>query len=136
MTESDPDPQEGIVDALTDLSGQTRALVRQEVESAQAEIWAKAKAASPAVVLLGISAALGLATAASAYRWSLRVLEKSLPPAGAALVAVIAYGSGAVWAGARGLERLRQLPAPLPSETVQSASDSLAGAKVTNVDER
>ena len=123
MTDSPPDPQDGIADALSDLSGQTRALVRREVESAQAEMWSKAKDAAPAAALLALGATLGLAAAASAYRWNLRVLEKALPPAGAALVAVVAYGSGALWAGTRGIQKLSELPAPLPTRTIGETAE-------------
>lgn len=128
MTESKPDPEAGIADAVTDLSGQTRALVRREMESAQAEMWAKAKAAAPAAALLALSATLGLAAAASAYRWNLRVLEKVLPPSAAALAAVIIYGAGAVWTGTLGVQRLRQIPAPLPTDTLRAASDTMGDA--------
>jgi hypothetical protein len=125
QSHSQPPPEEGIADALSDLSGQTRALVRREVESAQAEMWAKAKAAAPAVALLALSATLGLAAAASAYRWNLRMLEKALPPSAAALMAVLAYGGAAAWTGSMGLQRLRQLPAPVPTDTVRATADTL-----------
>lgn len=128
MTESQPNPEEGITDALTDLSGQTRALVRREVESAQAEMWGKAKAAAPAAALLALSATLGLAAAASAYRWNLRMLEKALPPSTAALTAVIAYGAGAAWTGVLGVQRLRQIPAPLPKDAIRAASNRMGDA--------
>src|SRR4051794_8219605 len=118
MTEQHQSPQAGIAGALTDLSEQTRILVRDEIAAAQRETWGKLKATAPALGLLGAAGVLGLAASASAYRTSLRVLERWLPPAGAALVAAVLYGGGAAAAGVAGVQQLRTLPAPFPTETL------------------
>src|SRR3954447_3015499 len=102
MTEQQQSPQAGIAGALTDLSEQTRILVRGEIAAAQRETWGKLKATAPAVGLLAGAGVLGLAASASAYRASLRLLERWLPPTGAALVATAVYGGGAAAAGAVG----------------------------------
>ncbi|MDD7920377.1 phage holin family protein [Actinomycetospora callitridis] len=118
MTEQQQSPQAGIAGALTDLSEQTRILVRGEIGAAQRETWGKLKATAPALGLLGGAGVLGLAASASAYRASLRLLERWLPPSGAALVATAVYGSGAAAVGAIGLQQLRTLPMPFPAETM------------------
>ncbi|MDD7963886.1 phage holin family protein [Actinomycetospora lemnae] len=118
MTEPQQSPQAGIAGALTDLSEQTRVLVRGEITAAQRETWSKLTAAAPALGLLGGAAVLGVAASASAYRLSLRLLERWLPPSGAALVATAVYGGGAAAAGAIGVQQLRTLPAPFPTETM------------------
>lgn len=118
MTEQQQSPQAGIAGALTDLSEQTRVLVRGEITAAQRETWSKLKATAPALGLLGGAGVLGLAASASAYRLSLRLLERWLPPAGAAFVATAVYGGAAAAAGAAGLQQLRTLPAPFPTETM------------------
>ncbi|PVZ06896.1 phage holin family protein [Actinomycetospora cinnamomea] len=118
MTEQQQSPQAGIAGALTDLSEQTRILVRGEIASAQRETWDKLKATAPALGLLGGAGVLGLAASASAYRASLRLLERWLPPSGAALLATVVYGGGAAAAGMAGLQQLRTLPVPFPAETV------------------
>jgi hypothetical protein len=114
-------PQAGIAGALTDLSEQTRILVRGEIAAAQQETWVKLKATAPALGLLGGAGVLGLAASASAYRASLRLLERWLPPSGAALVATAVYGGGAAAAGVLGVQQLRALPVPFPTDTVAEA---------------
>jgi hypothetical protein len=114
-------PQAGIAGALTDLSEQTRVLVRDEITAAQRETWSKLTATAPALGLLGGAGVLGLAATASAYRASLRLLERWLPPAGAALVATALYGGGAAAAGYAGLTELRRLPVPFPTDAVAHA---------------
>lgn len=116
-----PSPQAGIADALTDLTQQTRTLVREEITAAQRETWDKAVASAPAVGLLAGAGGLGVLAAASGYRASLRLLERWLPPLGAALTATALYGAGAAAAGVLGVQRLRTLPVPFPTTTVQDA---------------
>lgn len=83
----------------------------------------KASSGPGVAALLALGATPRLAAAASACRCNLRVLEKALPPAGAALVAAVAYGSGALWAGTRGIQELRALPAPLPTRTIGETAE-------------
>lgn len=127
MTESsDParTPQQGISEALQDLSDQTQVLVRREVDSALRETWDKARQSAPVMGLLVASGALALLAAASAYRFSLRLLEKRLSPAGAALAATIGYGAAAAGAGVLGARRIRQVPLPLPTETARETKEA------------
>lgn len=121
MTESQQSPQAGVAGAFAELSEQTGLLVRQEIDAARQEMWEKAKDGMPAVGLLAGSGALALLAAASSYRLSLRLLEKFLPPATAALVATAAFGVGAASVAAVGLRRLREVPVPLPTETAARA---------------
>src|SRR5690242_6758472 len=73
----------------------TAALARREVRSAAREMWSRARQGGPAAARLTVSAVLALASAASAYRLSLRLLERRLSPAGAAFAAVAGYGTAA-----------------------------------------
>jgi hypothetical protein len=119
-------PQEGIAGALSDLTEQTRILVRREVESAQREMLGKLKASGPAAGLVAGAGFLGMLAAASSYRLSLRLLEKALPPATAALVATVGYGAAAGAAGVVAVRRLQELPPPLPTETAKDATATVA----------
>lgn len=92
------------------------------------EIWQKAKQGGPAAALLAASGALGLLAAASSYRLSLRLLEKRLPPATAALVATGCYLAAAAGTGVLGARRMREVPLPVPTETVKDASAAMADA--------
>lgn len=128
MTETPESPQAGIAEALGDLSEQTRILVRREIDTAQREMWEKAKESAPALALLGAAGALGLLASASAYRLTLRLLEKQLSPASAAFAAAVFYGAGAAGAAVAGGRRLRELPSPFPAETARQAGKTLTAA--------
>lgn len=127
MTDS-ASPQAGIADALAQLSEETRVLVRNELRSAQQEVWEKAKAAAPALALVGGGIALGAAASASAYRFVLRVLERATSPGFGALLATAGFGAGAFVALSAGIDQLRDVELPLPSETVREATGDAAQA--------
>lgn len=121
-------PQAGVAEALNNLSDQTRVLVKGEIDSALRETWEKAKRSGPPAMLLAASGALALLAAASAYRLTLRLLEKRLSPAGAAFAATVGYGSAAACAGVFGIRALREAPLPLPTQTAREASGAVADA--------
>jgi hypothetical protein len=128
MTETSETPEAGIAQAVTNLSDQTRALVKDEIDSALREIWEKAKRSGPPVTLLAVSGVLTLSAAASSYRLILRLLEKRLSPAEAAFAAAVGYGMAAVCTGVLGIRQLRDAPAPLPTQTVREASGAMTDA--------
>jgi hypothetical protein len=80
-------------------------------------------------VLIAASGAFGLMATASAYRLSLRLLEKRLPRASAALIAVIGYGAVAAGTGLLAAQRLRDAPPPLPTQTARATSEAIAEAR-------
>jgi uncharacterized protein (DUF1684 family) len=121
-------PQEGIAEALHDLSDHTAALARREVRSALRETWKKARQEGPAAALFAASGVLALFATVSAYRLSLRLLEKRMSPAAAALAATSGYGAAAAAAGLLGYARLRKAPLPLPTETARETADAVAEA--------
>ena len=127
-TETSRAPQEGIAEALHDLSDHTAALARREVNSALREMWDKARQGGPAAALLAARGVLALFATVSAYRLSLRLLEKRLSPAGAACVATGGYGAAAAAAGVLGYTRLRKAPLPLPAETARETAGAVAEA--------
>lgn len=131
-TENSRTPQEGIAEALHDLSDHTAALARREVDSALRETWNKARQSGPPAALLAASGVLALFATVSAYRLSLRLLEKRLSPAAAALAATSGYGAAAAVAGVLGYTRLRQAPLPLPAETARETAGAVAEADRTS----
>lgn len=131
MTESSPaqdTPQAGIAQAVGDLSEQTRNLVRQEINIAQREMRDKAVQSLPAIALAAAAAFFGLLTVASAYRLSVRLLEKRMSPAGAALAATLAYGAAAGGSGVLAAQQIRKLPSLFPAETARQTSEAVADA--------
>jgi hypothetical protein len=132
MSETPQEAQAGVADALRDLSDNSRALVRHEITAAQQEMWDKAKQAMPAAGLLAAAAFFGVLSAAASFRVSMRLLEKTLPPAAAAFTAAAGYGVAAGVAGAMGVRRLHQIqplfPAQTARETVKTVADTAAAA--------
>jgi hypothetical protein len=118
-------PREGAADAARGLSDNTRVLVRHEIAAAQRELLDKARHALPTIGLLGAAGFFGVLSASAAYRLSVRLLEKSLPPATAALVAAVGYGVAAGAAGAAGVQRLRSNGPLVQADTVREAVASV-----------
>jgi hypothetical protein len=112
-------PREGAADAARGLSDNTRVLVRHEIAAVQRELLDKARHALPTIGLFGAAGFFGVLSASAAYRLSVRLLEKSLPPAAAAFVAAAGYGAAAGAAGAVGIQRLRSSRPLVPAQTVR-----------------
>jgi hypothetical protein len=127
MSETSQEAQEGVADAVRGLSDNTRTLVRREIAAAELEMLGKAKQAMPSVALLGAAGLFGVLSLAASYRLSVRLLEKSMPPATAALVAATGYGAAAGASGAVGIQRLRADKPLVPVETVRAAVSAAAG---------
>lgn len=124
------DAQSGIAEAFTHLSEETQMLVRQEMERVRSEMWDRVKAVLPAVGLLAVGGGMGLASAASAYRLVLRILERMSTPGIAAFLATAGFGAGAAVALKAGREQLRHAPLPLPvSSAAAAASDAVGTAE-------
>lgn len=117
MSESERAAQAGVADAIGQLSEQTRVLVRREIEAVQREMLDRGRQAGPGIALAAAAAVFSLLAGASAYRWSLRLLEKVLPPASAAFVSMTLCGAAAGGAAVAGARRLRTAPAPVPVDT-------------------
>jgi flagellar biosynthesis GTPase FlhF len=127
MSETQQDARDGVTDAVRDLSENTKILVRREIEAAELEMLDKAKQALPAIGLLGAAGFFGVLSLAASYRLSVRLLEKTMPPATAAFVAAAGYGAVAGASGAVGIQRLRSAEPPVPAETVRTTAKAAAG---------
>jgi hypothetical protein len=115
-------PEVGVARAASQLGQETSNLVRRELQAARIEFLSKLGANIPALVLIGAAGVLSVLSVASTHRWILRLLEKRLPPATAALLAALGFGAAAGAAGVSGAAWLRAAPAPLPTETARDAS--------------
>lgn len=107
---------------MTDL----QPLAQYVVESAHQEVVTKAKMGAPALRTATVAGACGALAAAAAYRLSVLLLEKVMPSEMAALTAMAVYGTGAGWAAAVTLRRLRETPLPLPIDTARRVADAVA----------
>ncbi len=127
MSETQQEARDGAADAVRDLSENTKTLVRREIEAAELEMLDKAKQALPALGLLGAAGFFGVLSLAASYRFSVRLLEKTMPPATAAFVAAAGYGAVAGASGAVGIQRLRSAGPLVPAETVRTTAKAAAG---------
>jgi putative superfamily III holin-X len=127
MSETQQEARDGVADAVRDLSENTKTLVRREIEAAELEMLDKAKQALPAIGLLGAAGFFGVLSLAASYRLSVRLLEKTMPPATAAFVAAAGYGAVAGASGAVGIQRLRSAEPLVPAETVRTTAKAAAG---------
>jgi hypothetical protein len=99
------------------------------MDVARQEMMAKARAALPAAALAGGAAVLGWSAMAASYRLGLRLLEKKLPPASAALFATVLYGSAAAITGLAAIRQFRAMPPLFPTGAAQHASEAIADAR-------
>jgi hypothetical protein len=135
MTDARERAEAGIADAVAQLSNDTAALVRQEIEAARRELWERAQQSAPAVGLLGASAVLAVFATASAYRVGLRFLERIFPPTVAAILATTGYGVAAGYAASEGMRRLREAPPLFPVDTARETAQAV-GEAASEVRER
>lgn len=52
---------------------------RGDNQALATEPWEKSHTGTPALAVVGVTAALGLGAAASGYRWTMRILGKMMP---------------------------------------------------------
>lgn len=102
--------------ALTD---DVRALVHQELRSAQDELALKARAASKGAAMLGGAAVLGALAAGTSAVMLMRMLEKVLPRTAAAIVATALYGGAAGLLAGTGIEEIRRVLPLVPEQTIE-----------------
>jgi hypothetical protein len=79
--------------------------------------------------MLAAGGAAALLAAASAYRLSLRILEARMSPAKAALLATTLYGAAAAGLITAALQRIKEAPAPFPTETVEATRQAVADVR-------
>jgi len=127
MSETQQEAPDGVADAVRGLSDNTKTLVRREIAAAELEMLGKAKQALPSVALLGAAGLFGVLSLAASYRLSVRLLEKTMSPAAAALVAATGYGAAAGASGAVGMQRLHADGPLIPVETVRATVAAATG---------
>lgn len=119
MTQQPQGPQSGVAGAFSQLTDETAALVRREIDAAQTETLDKLKRSAPAAGLIAVAGVLAVLALASGHRWFLQLLEKRLPPASAALFAAVGYGAAGGLAASVGAQWLRDAPKPVPTDTAR-----------------
>jgi uncharacterized membrane protein YqjE len=115
-------------EAFSALAEDVRALVREELRRARAELSGKARRTGKAATLFGGAAVLGALAAGTSAVLLVRVVDKVLPRTTSALVVTILYGAGAGALVAAGAAELRRAMPLMPEETVSELREDVRAA--------
>jgi hypothetical protein len=115
-----------LVGALTE---DVRALVQQEVRTAQDELTGKARRAGKGAAMLGGAAVLGALAVGSSAAVLTRTLEKFFPRTTAALLTTALYGGAAAMLASAGVEELRRSLPLAPREAINGLREDVRTAR-------
>src|SRR4051794_26522931 len=114
---------------VRDLSDQTTALVRQEVELAKAELAVKARSAGIGAGMFGGAGALGFYALGALTATLILALATAVDAWLAALIVTVAYGTVAGLLALRGKARVQSATPPVPEQAVESAKEDVRYTK-------
>ena len=112
-------------DAIRELVGDVRELLRDELRTAQDELAGKARVASEGVLVLGVAAVLGAVAAGTSTVMIMRTLEKILPPILAAAVATIIFTVAAAVLARVGLAEVRRALPLFPEQALDELREEI-----------
>ena len=118
-----------IGELLKQLSQETAALVRQEIELAKAEVTQKGKDAGIAAGLFGGAGVVGLGAFGAFTAFLVLLLALALPAWASALIVAVVYGAIAAVLGLRGKRKMQEASPPVPQQTVETVKEDIEWAK-------
>lgn len=119
-------PMDDVASALTrDLS----LLVRQELQLAKAEMREKGRIALPGLGMIGAAGFVALAAAGALTAFLVLLLSLFLDAWLAALITGIALGAIAAILAITGKERVEEVGAPIPEQTIESVQEDVQWVK-------
>jgi membrane protein len=123
-------PSERSLSELTrELSDQTTALVRQEVELAKAELREKGKAAGLGAGMFGGAGALGLYALGALTACLILALAIVMDAWLAALIVAAGYGAIAGFLALTGKKKVDEGTPPVPEQAIESAKEDVQWTK-------
>jgi uncharacterized membrane protein YqjE len=114
---------------LKQLSNETTALVRQELELAKAEVREKAGKAGPGFGMWGGAGVTAFLALGSLTAFLILALDGAIPNWLAALLVGLMYAAIAGFLYLRGKERLQEAGPPIPEQTIETVKEDLQWAK-------
>lgn len=118
-----------VADLLKQLSEQTSALVRQELELARAELTVKGKRAGVGAGMFGAAGITGLYAAGALTAAIVLALSLAMKGWLAALIVAVVYGAVAGVLALLGKNKVQQAGPPTPEQTVQTVREDVQVAK-------
>lgn len=133
MADANPQTQPGdersIADLTRDLTNQTTALVRKEVELAKVELEAKGRTAAAGAGMFGGAGLFALFAFGALTACLILALATFLEPWIAALIVAVVYGAIAGVLALRGKDRVQAATPPVPEQAVDSTKEDLEWVK-------
>jgi Putative Actinobacterial Holin-X, holin superfamily III len=114
---------------LRQLSDQTTALVRQEIELAKLEFRAKGKKAGMGAGMFGGAGVLGLYAVGALTATIILALATFLPAWVAALIVTVVYAAIAGVLALRGKSQVKEATPPMPEQAVETTKEDVRWVK-------
>jgi Putative Actinobacterial Holin-X, holin superfamily III len=128
-TEVPPMTDPPIADLLRQLSEQTTALVRQEVQLAKAELAVKGKRAGLGAGMFGGAGIFGLYAIGALTACAVLALSKAVDGWLASLIVAAVYGAIAGVLAMTGKSKVQQATPPVPEQAVESVKEDVEWTK-------
>ena len=132
MPEGDGDTQlreQSVGELLRQLSDQTSALARKEVELAKAELSEKGKRAGLGAGMFGGAGLFGLYAVGALTATIILALATFLPGWVAALIVTVVYGAIAGILALRGKSQVKEATPPMPEQAVETTKEDVRWVK-------
>ncbi|HLM51811.1 MAG TPA: phage holin family protein [Solirubrobacteraceae bacterium] len=125
-----PEPSEPPIGELVkQLSEQTSALVRQEVELAKAELTEKGKKTGIGAGMFGGAGLLGLFALGALTAAAIAALDAVMPLWAAALIVAAVYGAMAGVLALMGRNKVQEAGPPVPAQTIETVKEDVQWTK-------
>jgi len=121
--------ERSVSELVKQLSEQTSALARKEVELAKAELALKGKRAGIGAGMFGGAGLLGLFALGSLTACVILALATAVAPWLAALIVAVVYGAIAGALALSGKSKVQQATPPVPEEATESVKEDVQWAK-------
>jgi hypothetical protein len=129
MTDPNGQGDRSTADLMRDLSDQTTALVRKEIELAKVELSAKGKTAATGAGMFGGAGLFGVFAFGALTACVIAALSTFMPTWVGALIVAAVYGAIAGVLALRGKSKVKAATPPVPEQAVDSTKEDVEWVK-------